>query len=312
MSTTTGGSPANHVTTHLAWIVALAACGADRGATPAVANELVVERRAVPQADVIALVNGVAISLGVLREQLRGGRQDPSAALDDLIVEELLVQEALRRRIQQRPGIRRHYRRVLAQRQLETRFIERFKPSDIPEELVDRAYQLNAAKFDHPELAKVTQTVALAPPKDANKRTAARSAMAKLLERVEGKRLSVDEFKALSEPLRELYPDVQFRSETLVFPRKGSQLLEPFVEAAFSIAHAGGTSPIVDTRYGFHVIYLEERIPALSVPREEADKEIRTRIFDEARGEGLARYLQQLERETVVALFPERLQRAHE
>lgn len=42
-----------------------------------------------------------------------------------------------------------------------------------------------------------------------------------------------------------------------------------FSEAANAIAEVGALSPIIETRFGFHVIFLAEKTPALHVPLEE-------------------------------------------
>lgn len=66
-----------------------------------------------------------------------------------------------------------------------------------------------------------------------------------------------------------------------------------FAEAANAIANPGGQSDIVETRFGFHVILLEEKIPELRVPLED-----RRRILEK---EVMARRAAELRRNVVEA-----------
>jgi parvulin-like peptidyl-prolyl isomerase len=92
----------------------------------------------------------------------------------------------------------------------------------------------------------------------------------------------------------------------LVTPRKG-RVVEPFAAAAFDLAQKGDISGVVATRFGYHVIYLEDRKEAIHKSLEQAADEIRERIFDDVRKQKVERLLARLREKTPIERYPERL-----
>jgi len=64
---------------------------------------------------------------------------------------------------------------------------------------------------------------------------------------------------------------------------------------------------VVETRYGYHVIYLIKKIPASNVTLKQAEGEIRGRILEDARAILLQELIDKLEKEAHVKLMPENL-----
>jgi peptidyl-prolyl cis-trans isomerase C len=133
------------------------------------------------------------------------------------------------------------------------------------------------AELDRPSLARTIHAVALA--KQPSDKAAARAVAARIAEAVRGA-ASSDEFKRRAEAVPRAGIDVRVErlapttADGRVFDpgnpaASGQSFDETFAHAATSIPEVGGTSPIVETRFGYHVIRLEERLPEKRVALEE-------------------------------------------
>ena len=154
---------------------------------------------------------------------------------------------------------------------------------------VAEAVRENWAELDRPVSVRTTHAVALLPkagnPEDARK-------AAETLKRAVGSARDSAAFIQAAQAVT--VPGVQIRAERLPFitpegyaisverPRVPLMTFDTrFAEAANAIAEPGEQSPIVETAFGFHLILLEERLPArrltLEEARESLGEEIRTR-----------------------------------
>ena len=247
----------------------------------------------VPAAQVVARVNGRPIGLQALRDQA-AGTSSVRAALDALIDEELLQQEASRRGLQHSFRVRRALSQALANRLVTRDFVTQFSAKKIPADMVREAYELNKPRYVHPDLVRLIHIVALADEHaPAELRDKARRA-AQLVRR-EAKRRHLDPqgFTRLARELRDAAAPVRLRAERLTTPGRG-HVVASFADAAFAMTRPGQISDVVETRYGYHVIYFLERLPARDVSLQQADAEVRDRIYDDARRELLGRKLTEL------------------
>ncbi|MCC6746583.1 MAG: peptidyl-prolyl cis-trans isomerase [Deltaproteobacteria bacterium] len=245
---------------------------------------------------VVARVNGRPILLEDLASQRRNG-QSAREALRALIREELLAQEARRRGLDTHAGVRDAQRRALAQH-LIRRELANFSTKTVPRALVERAYELNRSRYQRPELAEVVHIVAEARRKDppeAHRR--ARELAEKARTVATSGRLSPEEFSQIAPLLQKNAGGIKVHAEALATARRG-QTVESFAEAAFALEGQGSISPVVATRYGYHVIYLKGRVPAVDIPLSQAESEIRARVFEEARRMAFAQFTEQLEKRT--------------
>lgn len=267
-----------------------------------------VELRPVSSEPVIATVNGSPLLASDLVLQRRAG-QTPGQALRELIQAELLVQEAARRGLDRHPRVLAAQRRAMAELLVRRSFRDELGPAQIPRRLVEQAYQKNLRRFRHPELVDVSHILASATKKDP---PAVHQAARRLAERARAlaiaRPLTPEAFLAIEKQLAPQAGAVRLRAETLTTPLRG-YTVAPFADAAFALTRPGAVSPVVATSFGYHVIYLRQRIPASNVTLEQAEPEIRQRILEEARTTLLGEFIAKLEKEHRVRLMPENMDR---
>jgi len=283
-------------------LVVLAACGGEpTDVSQARGTNLTAATAAAEE--VVARVNGAPILRQQLVEQMRGG-EGRRAALQALVREELLAQEAARRGLASHPSVSRMQRRAMANR-LVARFGEGFSKADIPRDLLEKAYNLNRIHFQRPELVRVSHVLVLVRPgEDEGRHRHALRAARHLRQIAASGRLSPDEFRQLPDLLPEQERDgLPIKVETLNTPRRGLTVPE-FADAAFALKKPGDVSPVVATSFGYHVIYLVERIPARNVTLEQAEAELRDKTYEQAKSLAFERWAAGLERRAGVKLMP--------
>ncbi len=79
------------------------------------------------------------------------------------------------------------------------------------------------------------------------------------------------------------------------------------IDSAVFVLPAGGLSPVVRSPYGWHVIYVEERLPARKLTLEDARAEIGARLARERQEQVLSRLLPALRQKAAIVLHPENL-----
>lgn len=122
------------------------------------------------------------------------------------------------------------------------------------------AYDMNPERFALPEQVRVAH-VLIAPKSDNDGEAQGRA------EEVRSKALAGGDFAALASEYSD-DPGSKGKGGELGFMSRG-QLEKPFEDAAFTMTKPGEISPVVKTRYGYHVIKFIERQP------------VRRRSFDE-------------------------------
>jgi peptidyl-prolyl cis-trans isomerase C len=192
--------------------------------------------------------------------------------------------------------------------------------AELEEQLRERWVEL-----DRPAAARTVHAVVLSPKPEREQ--AARAVAEKMAEAVRvatsaedfikiAKEAAADGFEVRAEPLPFITVDGRgFQRRDSTFVAQGS-FDEGFAAAANALDAVGQLSPIVQTRFGFHIIRLEERAPAAGIP--EADrpsaltKDVMSRRAERARRELLDRLRQssKIELDRAVDELTARVQKA--
>jgi hypothetical protein len=214
---------------------------------------------------------------------------------------ELLAGEAARRGIDGAPEVLRAGRAEMVRRALAEGFEKEVRPADVPYKAVLNAYSRNSGVLDHDEYVDVWHIlVPVAHDAAPAERQAARAAADELARRAHGV-ANAAAFQALASTVPR-----RTTTQHLVTGRNDWTVPE-FASAAFELARAGDTSPAVETKYGYHVIYLVGRIPPKHTPVAEVEPTLRAGLFPEFQKHEFLRRTDQLLAEHQVSVHPERL-----
>jgi len=250
---------------------------------------------------VVARVGEVPILADDLRRQMKGG-QPRDEALQSLIRMELLAQEAVSRGLHSDPAIDKVRRKAMANLVLQD-FLAKFTKADIPQDLLQRAYDLKKWMFVHPELKRVLHILCYAKKEDTKEHHRDAFRAAKRLHRLTlTGPLEPEEFAQIKERVAQEFLQLKFKQEKVVTGRQG-YTVKQFAEAAFKLKRPGQISPVTQTRFGYHVIYLLETLPPLNKPLSAVEDNLRDKIFVEARRIVFSRWQRQLERQHKAAVF---------
>lgn len=256
-----------------------------------------------PGDDVVATVEGRPIHASAVALQARAKGSTAGQALDDLIVAELLAGEAARRGLASSPEVERERKRSQARRLLAEAYEKPVTPSNVPMEELRRAYRANSNLFDHDELVEVwhilSPAAASATPATKKRAFDAASEVARRAPSVR----DAEAFKQLAKPRPGQAP---LKLEHIVTAKDG-WTVKPFSRAAFELQRAGDTSPVVETSYGYHVIYLVDRIAPVHRPLEEVEGMLRGQLFPSFQRREFVHFVDQLAARHQLAVYPERL-----
>jgi peptidyl-prolyl cis-trans isomerase C len=291
----------------------------------------------------VALVNGVAITaadveqkMAEIREQYaRQGQPVDEQKLEDLrpkvvdnlIEEELLFQESRRQKINVAPAamdaaladIRKGFedeekfdaalQAMHLTRETFTRKLERLlaireliqsqvdAQIEVPEEEIRTFYSENPQHFETSEKIRARHILIQLKP-DADE--AARKMAMKKIGEVKKKLAQGADFAELAKQYSE--GPSKTRGGDLGFFGRG-RMVKPFEDAAFAL-EAGGTSDMVETQFGLHLIRVEEKQPGGTVPYEKAHDSILAHLKKQKRGRAIMTYLQNLKNDAAIEKFP--------
>ncbi|MHB8881361.1 MAG: peptidylprolyl isomerase [Thermodesulfovibrionales bacterium] len=88
------------------------------------------------------------------------------------------------------------------------------------------------------------------------------------------------------------------------FPK--GKTVKPFEEAAFAMK-PGEISGIVESRFGYHIIKVEDRRPAGLLPLEEVREKIKKNIFESRQSTHVREYLEQALKDAKAEIYPDKL-----
>jgi peptidyl-prolyl cis-trans isomerase C len=255
---------------------------------------------------VVARVNGAPIYANDVSALLARGLSRKEA-LDALIEQQLLFDEARRRGLHK--GARQPLRKAMVRELIYRDFAKGLSKDKLPMDFVKRAYRNNIRRFVRPELVRVFHIVAIArkfhPPMIHQKAEKLAKQMLQMLQK-QAKPLDEAKMRSIVEKVRAKAAPVRLVAEPLTTKRHG-QSAERFAKAAFALKNKGDITPVVRTRFGFHIILLEQRIPARNRSLASVEGEIRDRIFDESRRLLFERYARAIEQRYAATAHPNKL-----
>jgi hypothetical protein len=283
----------------LALVLLASGCRARGGVAGRFAVPLTAD--APPGDEVVATVDGHPIRASEIALQAQARGVDAKAALADLIDAEVLAAEAARRGIDRDRDAVDAAKAAAVRRLLSTGFERDTTADQIPIRDLKRVYQMNSNLLDHSEYVDVWHLLVPVKKGATPAERAACRAVADELERKARGVASVEAFKALATEVKPP-PGVEVRTEQIVTARDGWVLTSFSYPAFDQLKKPGDTSSVVETDYGYHVIYLVKRIPPAHVPLEEAAPKLRAGLLPEFQRHEFAKLVDALaaEHHTVV------------
>jgi peptidyl-prolyl cis-trans isomerase C len=288
-----------------------------------------------PQQDAVAVVNGAVISqtdfdmqMARIQEQLRRSGKPPSSeelaeigkgVLDDLIARELIYQETIKKGIKADPeAVNKQFdalkgrfsseeeftkalsrvnmseaiirsqmeREVTINQFIEREFIQKVSVSD---KETKSFYDSHQDSFKQPEQMRASHIlIKVEPQADEAKKAEAR----KKIDMIQGKLKKGEDFGALAKEYSE-GPSSDRGGDLGSFSR--GQMVKPFEDAAFALK-PGEVSGIVETKFGYHLIKVEDKTPETIVAYAEAKERI-------------GQYLKNVEAQKEIGLYVENLRK---
>lgn len=232
-------------------------------------------------ATVVARVDGRPIGASDIETRMRADGLSAEAALQSLIDEEVLIQEAERRGHALEASDALALERLMV-RSLLREFEEELTPESISGEEVRADYEQYADRMHTPERRRSWQILV------KGSGDAAESRAETILE----------ELRTASEPrsVFERYADVQgVKTEDLPPISSKAGIKKPYKDALFGAKSIGLIKKPIKTSYGWHLIYLAEITPEDTRSLQEAEPEIRARLSQKKRFERVVETVQSLE-----------------
>lgn len=248
--------------------------------------------------DVVAVTGGIPIPASRYGRALRsaGSESDPRQVLDDLVARELLAQEAVRTS----PGgfvvpAGPVYGRALATRLLRKRFVEQFRPADVPEEELQQFFRIPQifGKFNHLRLFTVLdyQWICCAGDESTCRTADAEScfregaaAMEALHDSLVREPPDPEDLPLLLDRYRTQAPRLSFQQYDFAYDddarvQKGTVLIDDnVVEGVVAASPGQFADRAVRSKFGWHVLFVKDMLPP--VRRDLSDPEVRREVSE--------------------------------
>ena len=237
--------------------------------------------------DPVARVGQGVIGAGQVAERMTRDGSSREAALQALIDEELLVQEARARRIDQEAEIERATERVMVRAMLRD-FEAARTPELVPAEEVRADFEEHRDKYQVLERRRSWQILV----KDSTPSGRGEAdSILKTLRLADDPRTVFERFARGEDTSTAL----EIIAEELPPITRKAGFEPAFKDALFSARNPGLLPEPIETSYGWHLVYLEEIIPGETRTLDDVEDEIRERLSQKKRFEKLVQTVQGLE-----------------
>jgi hypothetical protein len=255
-----------------------------------------------PETDaIVATVDGRPIRASQVADQARAAGSSAKDALAVLVDAEVLVSEAARRGIDQNLDAQEAAEAVAVRRLLASSFEVEVTPASVPLGLVKKIYEKNRLALDHDLEVDVWHILVPTRGLDDAKKAAARVAAEDLAKRARAVH-DLEAFKALAATV----PGGKYEH---VVTEKDGWTLKEFSYPAFEQLHQpGDVSSVVETSFGFHVMYLVGLVPPRHTSLAEAEPELRKGVFPEFQKPEFIHFCERLAGDHQITLHAEKLQ----
>lgn len=212
----------------------------------------------------------------------------PITFLETYIKRKLIVQEALKNNLPDRPDVAAHLKRAREEVLFDEYVRTQITPKIVTDAEVKAYWEKNQKEYERPERVKARHIIAT-PSDQAVVNTSGDNAVTdeQALEKI--KALAM-QFQIAGAGDQKVAPQ-HFADLAVKFSEDGSaptggdlgwfergRMVPEFEDAAFAL-RPGETSGVVKTKFGYHVIYLEARKPAGVAPLDEVAGEIRQKLL---------------------------------
>ncbi|HZS39351.1 MAG TPA: peptidylprolyl isomerase [Polyangia bacterium] len=239
---------------------------------------------------VVATVDGRPIRASDVAVQARAAGSDAKTALAALVDAEVLAGEAARRGLDRDPDAVEAARGAAVRRLLAVTFEKEVTTEKIPERELRNVYNRNINEFDHSLWVDVWQIrVPCTRTAPADEKARARATAEELARRARGI-ADADAFQALAKQIPA--PDKKtYEVDRLMTARDGWTVKE-FSYAAFDqLKKPGDTTGVVETEFGYHVIYLNKFVPPVHLKLEEVAPKLRLGVFPDFQRREFAKFV---------------------
>jgi peptidyl-prolyl cis-trans isomerase C len=176
---------------------------------------------------------------------------------------------------------------------------------NITDEDAKKFYDDNPARFEQPEMVRASHILLMTtdPKTNAELTSDQKAAKRKEMEGILKRARAGEDFAKLAKDYSE-DPGSKDKGGEYKFPK--GQMVPEFEAAAFSL-NTNQISDIVTTKFGYHIIKLNEKIPAQKVEFAKAEPDIKDGLTQQALQKQFPEYLAKLKKEAGVEILDEKL-----
>lgn len=236
-------------------------------------------------------VHGVAIARAAIAQETQNHPAAKpieawQAAARALVVRELLLQEARRLEIPAQPAMDGEGRRETEDEALIRQLVEReVRTPKADEPSCRRYFEANRARFQSPAIIEARHILLPAAPRDTAARQEAKRQAALLILQIEQE---PDSFRTLAEAVSAC-PSGKTGGH---LGQIGPGQTVPEFEAALGRLPVGAVGPEpVESRYGFHIVWVERRMPGQALPFEAVQPRIAAWLDEKVRRMAIQQYI---------------------